>query len=232
MKKIRDIVSERILVLDGAMGTMLQSYKLEEVDFRHDMLKDHPSDLKGNNDILSLTRPDVVEEIHTAYLEAGADLIETNTFNANVISQSDYGTEALVYDINRKSAEIARKAAEKFSDRPRFVCGALGPTNRTASLSPDVNDPGFRNVTFDELVEAYGEQAIGLLDGGADILLVETVFDTLNCKAALFAIQSLLEERTEKIKIPPTIGRNNSAFTKMNMAETILPSARAPRSPM
>ena len=201
MKKIRDIVSERILVLDGAMGTMLQSYKLEEVDFRHDMLKDHPSDLKGNNDILSLTRPDVVEEIHTAYLEAGADLIETNTFNANVISQSDYGTEALVYDINRQSAEIARKAAEKFSDRPRFVCGALGPTNRTASLSPDVNDPGFRNVTFDELVEAYGEQAIGLLDGGADILLVETVFDTLNCKAALFAIRTLLEERGEDIPI-------------------------------
>ncbi len=201
MKKIVDIVSERILVLDGAMGTMLQSYKLEEADFRKGILHDHPSDLKGNNDILSLTRPDVLEEIHTAYLEAGADLIETNTFNANAISQSDYGTEALVYDINRQSAEIAKKAAEKFTDRSRFVCGALGPTNRTASLSPDVSDPGFRNVTFNELAAAYGEQARGLLDGGADILLVETVFDTLNCKAALFAIRTLLEERGEDVPV-------------------------------
>ncbi|MEE2876566.1 MAG: methionine synthase [Candidatus Neomarinimicrobiota bacterium] len=198
---IRDIVSNRILILDGAMGTMLQSYKLEEADFRGEKLKDHPSDLKGNNDILSLTRPDVVEEIHTTYLEAGADLIETNTFSANAISQSDYGTEDLVYEINRRSAEISRKAADKFTDKPRFVCGALGPTNRTASLSPDVDDPGFRNVTFDALVQAYGEQAKGLLDGGSHILLVETVFDTLNCKAALFAIRTLLEERTEDIPV-------------------------------
>ena len=201
MKTIREIVTDRILVLDGAMGTMLQSYKLEEADFRGDVLKNHPSDLKGNNDILSLTRPDVVEEIHTAYLEAGADLIETNTFNANAVSQSDYGTEAFAYEINRRSAEIAKKAVANFTDTPRFVCGALGPTNRTASLSPDVNDPGFRNVTFDELVAAYGEQAQGLMDGGADILLVETVFDTLNCKAALFAIRTLLEERDEDIPV-------------------------------
>ena len=201
MKTIQEIAKERILLIDGAMGTMLQAYQLEEADFRGDRFKDHPSDLKGNNDLLSLSRPDVVEAIHTAYLEAGADLIETNTFNANAISQSDYGTEDLVYEINLKSAKIARKSADKFSHDPRFVCGALGPTNRTASLSPDVNDPGFRNVSFDELAAAYGEQARGLLDGGVDVLLVETVFDTLNCKAALFAIQSLLEERGEEVPI-------------------------------
>ena len=201
MKMIQEITKERILLIDGAMGTMLQAYKLEEADFRGDRFKDHPSDLKGNNDLLSLTRPDVVEAIHTAYLEVGADLIETNTFNANAISQSDYATEDLVYEINLESAKIARKAADSFSESPRFVCGALGPTNRTASLSPDVNDPGFRNVSFDELVVAYSEQARGLLDGGADILLVETVFDTLNCKAALFAVQSLLEERGEEVPI-------------------------------
>ncbi|HJM11157.1 MAG TPA: homocysteine S-methyltransferase family protein, partial [Candidatus Marinimicrobia bacterium] len=190
MKTIQKIAKERILLIDGAMGTMFQAYQLEEADFRGDRFKDHPSDLKGNNDLLSLSRPDVVEAIHTAYLEAGADLIETNTFNANAISQSDYGTEGLVYEINLESAKIARKSADKFFHDPRFVCGALGPTNRTASLSPDVNDPGFRNVSFDELAAAYGEQARGLLDGGVDVLLVETVFDTLNCKAALFAIQS------------------------------------------
>ena len=201
MKTLQEIAEERILLIDGAMGTMLQAYQLEEADFRGDQFKDHPSDLKGNNDLLSLTRADVVEAIHTAYLEAGADLIETNTFNANAISQSDYGTEDLVYEINLESAKIARKSADKFSHDPRFVCGALGPTNRTASLSPDVNDPGFRNVSFDELAAAYGEQARGLLDGGVDILLVETVFDTLNCKAALFAIQSLLEERGEEVPI-------------------------------
>jgi len=201
MKTIQEIAKERILLIDGAMGTMLQAYQLEEADFRGDRFKDHPSDLKGNNDLLSLSRPDVVEAIHTAYLEAGADLIETNTFNANAISQSDYGTEDLVYEINLKSAKIARKSADKFSHDPRFVCGALGPTNRTASLSPDVNDPGFRNVSFDELAVAYGEQVRGLLDGGVDVLLVETVFDTLNCKAALFAIQSLLEERGEEVPI-------------------------------
>ena len=185
MKTIREIVTDRILVLDGAMGTMLQSYKLEEADFRGGQFKDHPSDLKGNNDILSLTRPDVVEAIHIAYLEAGADLIETNTFNANAVSQSDYGTEAFAYEINRRSAEIAKKAAEKFTDRPRSVCGALGPTNRTASLSPDVNDPGFRNVTFDELVAAYGEQAQGLMDGGADILLVAVSYTHLTLPTIL-----------------------------------------------
>ena len=201
MKTLQEIAKERILLIDGAMGTMLQAYQLEEADFRGDRFKEHPSDLKGNNDLLSLTRADVVEAIHTAYLEAGADLIETNTFNANAISQSDYGTEDLVYEINLESAKIARKSADKFSHDPRFVCGALGPTNRTASLSPDVNDPGFRNVSFDELAAAYGEQARGLLDGGVDILLVETVFDTLNCKAALFAIQSLLEERGEEVPI-------------------------------
>ena len=201
MKTLQEIAKERILLIDGAMGTMLQAYQLEEADFRGDRFKNHPLDLKGDNDLLSLSRPDVVEAIHTAYLEAGADLIETNTFNANAISQSDYGTEDLVYEINLESAKIARKSADKFSHDTRFVCGALGPTNRTASLSPDVNDPGFRNVSFDALAAAYGEQARGLLDGGVDILLVETVFDTLNCKAALFAIQSLLEERGEEVPI-------------------------------
>ena len=205
MSEMKDILTKRILILDGAMGTMVQSYGLEEADFRGNRFKDHPCDLKGNNDILSLTRPDVVREIHAAYLEAGADLIETNTFNSTSISQADYQMEHVVYEINRTAAGLARDVANEFTkknpDIPRFVCGALGPTNKTASMSPDVSSPGFRNVTFDELTAAYEEQAKGLMDGGVDVLLVETVFDTLNCKAALFAIQSLFEDTGKPLPV-------------------------------
>ncbi len=199
LTQLRAALERRILVLDGAMGTMIQSYGLEEKDFRGDRLDKHPKELRGNNDILSLTRPDVIEEIHRAYLEAGADLLETNTFNAQVISQADYGTEAVVYDLNVAAARLARRVADEFTARtpeqPRFVIGILGPTNRTGSLSPDVNDPGYRNVTFAQLAAAYRTQAEGLLEGGVDLLMVETIFDTLNCKAALFAVRGLLEER-------------------------------------
>ena len=192
---IREIFKERILVLDGAMGTMVQSYHLTENDFRGDRFKDHPKDLKGNNDLLCLTRPDVVGEIHKSYFDAGADIVETNTFNANGISQLDYAMENLAYEINLEAAKIAKSVAKDYMDKPRYVAGALGPTNRTASMSPDVNDPGFRNITFDELKNAYYDQAKGLLDGGIDLFLVETVFDTLNCKAALFAVRTLMEDR-------------------------------------
>ncbi len=202
---IRSLLSSHILVLDGAMGTMIQRYGLEEKDFRGERFKDHPHDLKGNNDLLSLTRPDIIREIHETYLEAGADIIETNTFNGTSVSQSDYGTESYVYEMNKASALLARQAADKYTaldpEKPRYVAGALGPTNRTASLSPDVNNPGFRAISFDELYTAYREQASGLLDGGADLLLVETIFDTLNAKAALFAINDLAEERGEKTPV-------------------------------
>ena len=206
--RIRQLVeqlSQRILVLDGAMGTMIQGHRLDEAAFRGDRFRDHPRDLQGNNDLLSLTRPDVIRAIHDAYLAAGADVIETNTFNAQAISQADYGLEDAAYDINVAAAKIARDAAEAFTardpGRPRFVAGALGPTNRTACLSPDVNDPGYRAVTFDELRDAYRRQAEGLLDGGVDLLLVETVFDTLNAKAALFAIRELLDERGRDVPV-------------------------------
>lgn len=202
---IQEVLKERILVLDGAMGTMIQHYKLEEEDFRGELLKDHNSPLKGNNDLLSLTRPEIILEIHKAYFEAGADIAETNTFNANAISQADYKAEDLVYQMNVESARLAREAADNYTalepDKPRFVAGSLGPTNRTASLSPDVNNPAFRAVTFDELKDAYKEQAQGLIDGGSDMLLVETVFDTLNAKAALFGIQELFDETGREIPI-------------------------------
>lgn len=199
------LAQERILILDGAMGTMIQRYKLEEEDFRNENLKDHPHSLKGNNDLLSVTRPDVIREIHQAYFRAGADVAETNTFSGTSIAQADYGLESLVYDINFQSAKIAREVAEEFTalepHKPRFVAGSLGPTNRTASLSPDVNDPGYRAVTFDELVAAYREQIAGLVEGGADLLLVETVFDTLNAKAALFAIATYMEENQRSLPV-------------------------------
>jgi 5-methyltetrahydrofolate--homocysteine methyltransferase len=196
------LLRERILVLDGAMGTMIQSYRLGEADYRGTLCAHHDRDLKGDNDLLVLTRPEVIGEIHDAYLAAGADIIETNTFNATSIAQSDYGLEARVADINRAAAAIARERADAWTartpERPRFVAGALGPTNRTASISPAVDDPAARNVRFHQLVDAYAEAAQALLDGGVDLLLVETVFDTLNAKAALFAIDGLLEDKAER----------------------------------
>ncbi|MTI88775.1 MAG: 5-methyltetrahydrofolate--homocysteine methyltransferase [Balneolaceae bacterium] len=187
------------------MGTMIQRYDLEENDFRTGYFEDHTDDLKGNNDILSLTRPDIIQQIHEEYLEAGADIIETNTFSATTIAQADYKLEHIVYELNKKSAEIAAEAARKFTDKnpdkPRYVAGSIGPTNKTASMSPDVSDPGYRAVTFDELAEAYKQQAQGLMDGGADVLLIETVFDTLNAKAALFGVQELFEERGQELPV-------------------------------
>ena len=202
---LHQIAADRILVLDGAMGSLIQEYKLSESDFRGTILKDHPHDVKGNNELLSLTRPDVIKEIHIAYLEAGSDIIETNTFSATAVAQADYHLSHMAHELNVASAKIAKEACLEFMklhpERPRFVAGALGPTNRTASLSPDVNRPGFRAIYFDELKKAYRDQARGLIDGGADILLVETIFDTLNAKAALYAIEELLEERNLKMPI-------------------------------
>lgn len=190
--------SERILVLDGAMGTMIQRYKLDEAGYRGTRYKDWGQDLKGDNDLLVLTRPEIIREIHDAFLDAGADMISTNTFNGTSISQSDYGLEGVAWELNCQAARLAREAADaasdKTPDKPRFVAGAIGPTNRTASVSPDVNNPGYRNVTFDELAEAYREQARGLIEGGADTILIETIFDTLNAKAAGFAVQQVFGE--------------------------------------
>lgn len=197
-------LQQRILVLDGAMGTMLQRYQFTEEDYRGERFKNWESPLKGNNDLLSLTQPHAIEAVHKKYLEADADIIETNTFSATTIAMADYHMEDLVYELNYESAKIARKVCDEFtaltSEKPRFVAGSIGPTNKTASLSPDVNDPGYRAITFDELRIAYKQQAEALLDGGSDILLVETIFDTLNAKAALFAIDQIQEER--KIQIP------------------------------
>lgn len=205
MKKIEEILDERILILDGAMGTMLQRYKFSEADFRGERFKDWPYALQGNNDLLSLTKPEVIEEVHRKYLDAGADILETNTFSGTTIAMADYHMEDLVYDLNYESARIAKKVADEFTlrnpDKPRFVAGSMGPTNRTASMSPDVNDPGFRAITFEELRKAYKQQAEALLDGGVDILLVETVFDTLNAKAALFAIEEIKEERNISVPV-------------------------------
>lgn len=199
------LMQKRILVLDGAMGTMIQRYALSEEAYRGHLFASWPRPLKGNNDLLSLTQPHIIRDIHCAYLEAGADIIETNTFNANRISMADYGMEAQVPDLNQASARLAREAVDMFSrsqpDRPRFVAGAIGPTNKTASLSPDVNDPGYRAVTFEELEAAYYEQACALAEGGVDILLVETIFDTLNAKAALFAIARLQDQLPEPLPV-------------------------------
>ena len=203
-EKLYQALKERILVLDGAMGTMLQRYKFTEEDYRGERFRNWEHPLKGNNDLLSLTQPQAIEEVHRKYLEAGADIIETNTFSGTTIAMADYHMEDLVYELNLESAKIARKVCDEFTDanpeKPRFVAGSIGPTNKTASLSPEVNDPGFRAITFEELRVAYKQQAEALLDGGADILLVETIFDTLNAKAALFAIDEIQEER--KIEIP------------------------------
>lgn len=204
-KDIHQILKSRVLLLDGAMGTMIQRYKLEEEDYRGKRFKNHGSDLKGNNDLLSLTRPDLIKDIHEAYLDAGSDIIETNTFNATSISQADYNTESAVYDINYQSALIASEAAKKYTaltpTKPRFVAGSIGPTNKTTSLSPDVDDPGFRAIFFDEMKTAYAEQAEGLIDGGIDLLLVETIFDTLNAKAALMGIEEFLEKRGIRVPV-------------------------------
>lgn len=205
MEKIQEILKNRILILDGAMGTMIQRHTLEEEDFRKGWFEDHSHPLKGNNDLLSLTRPEIIEDIHRQYFEAGADIAETNTFSGTWIAQADYALEKYVYDINFHSAQIAKKVADEFTakdpSKPRFVAGSIGPTNRTASISPDVNDPGFRGISFDQLVDAYTEQVNALMDGGVDILLVETVFDTLNAKAALFAIDQVFEKRGVELPI-------------------------------
>ena len=190
---IAGLLKDRILVLDGAMGTMIQKLKFDESDYRGHRFKDYNRPLKGNNDLLSLTQPDAIFNIHKEYLEAGADIIETNTFSSTSIGMADYGMESLVYELNFESARLAKKATEKFNidnSKPRFVAGSIGPTNKTASMSPDVNNPGYREVTFDDLVKSYSEQIEALINGGVDILLVETVFDTLNAKAALFAIEN------------------------------------------
>jgi 5-methyltetrahydrofolate--homocysteine methyltransferase len=199
MPSIEDLLKERILVLDGAMGTMLQQYKFTEADFRGDRFREWPCSLQGNNDLLSLTQPSAISEIHEKYFAAGADIVETNTFSGTSIAMADYKMEELVYELNYESARIAKKVALEFTKKephkPRFVAGSIGPTNKTASMSPDVNDPGYRAVSFETLRLAYRVQAAALLDGGVDILLVETIFDTLNAKAALFAIEELKEER-------------------------------------
>lgn len=203
--KLEQLLSKRILVLDGAMGTMIQGYNLSEADFRGERFKDHPRDLQGNNDLLSITQPEVITEIHRAFFEAGSDIVETNTFSATSISQGDYGLEEHVYEINKASAELARKAADEFSrkqpDKPRFVAGALGPTNVTLSISPDVNNPGYRSKTFEQMAAAYGEAAAGLVEGGVDMLLIETVFDTLNAKAAIYAVTSYFEKHNLRIPV-------------------------------
>ena len=204
MQSLYDSINKRILVLDGAMGTMIQAYNLEEKDFRGERFNNYESPLKGNNDLLSITQPKIIEEIHRKYLQAGADILETNTFSSTSISMADYNMEDVVYELNFESAKIAKALTKEFtlkdSSKPRFVAGSIGPTNKTASMSPDVSDPGFRAITFDELVISYTEQIQGLVDGGVDILLLETIFDTLNAKAALFAIDTFMEKN--KLKLP------------------------------
>ncbi len=202
---IKEVLEKRILVLDGAMGTMLQRHKFTEEDFRGERFKDWEYPLQGNNDLLSLTQPEAIADVHRQYFAAGADIVETNTFSGTTIAMADYHMEGLVYELNFESARIAKKVAQEFTlkepHKPRFVAGSIGPTNKTASMSPDVNDPGYRAVSFDELRIAYKQQVEALLDGGADLLLVETIFDTLNAKAALFAIEEVKEERNTDVPI-------------------------------
>ena len=202
---LKSLLKQRIMILDGAMGTMVQQYKLQEADFRSSRFAKHHKDLQGNNDILVLTQPKVISEIHRQYLEAGSDIIETNTFASTSIAQADYDLESIVYDLNYEAARLARKAADEYSDRTpnkrRFVAGAIGPMNRALSLSPDINDPSARSVTFDQVMNSYAEQIRALMDGGSDILLVETIFDTLNSKAALNAISKVFEERKQTLPV-------------------------------
>lgn len=198
-KTIQQCLNEKILIIDGAMGTMIQQYKLEEKDYRGDRFKDWHSDVKGNNDLLSITQPQIIEAIHLKYLEAGADIIETNTFSSTSIAQADYDMQSLAYELNVASAKCARNAVNKFDDaEPKFIAGAIGPLNKTLSLSPDVNNPGYRAVTFDEVANAYTEQIKGLVDGGVDILLIETIFDTLNAKAAIYAIKKFFRDNKQQ----------------------------------
>jgi 5-methyltetrahydrofolate--homocysteine methyltransferase len=222
MKSIRDLLNERILIIDGAMGTMIQRYKLNEADYRGERFKDWPSDIKGNNDLLCLTQPQIIKEIHKEYLEAGADILETNTFNAQRISLADYKMESLAYEINFAAAKIAREAIDEFNEARKvspvggdlegaFVAGAIGPMNKTLSLSPDVNNPGYRALTFDEAVNAYYEQVKGLVEGGVDLLLIETIFDTLNAKAAIFAIKKYFRDVKGSSKVSPTGGDSEAA---------------------
>ena len=202
---IKEDLQNRILVLDGAMGTMIQNHNLTEDEFRGSRFKNHPCSLKGNNDLLSITQPQIIRKIHLAYLESGADIIETNTFSSTSIGMLDYQMEDLAYELNYESAKIAKEAVNYYSGKTpvkkRYVAGSIGPTNKTASMSPDVNDPGYRAITFDELVIAYKEQVLGLIEGGSDLLLVETIFDTLNAKAALYAIDSVKDEKSIEIPI-------------------------------
>jgi 5-methyltetrahydrofolate--homocysteine methyltransferase len=199
IERLERLAAERIVIMDGAMGTMIQNQKPDEAAYRGARFKDHASDLGGNNELLTLTAPDMIRSIHAAFIEAGADIVETNTFSANRISQADYGLESLVPELNREAARLAREAADA-AGRPVWVAGAIGPTNQTASISPDVNDPGFRKVTFDGLAEAYGEAARSLIEGGVDLILIETIFDTLNAKAAVYAVECL---RDEGLDVPP-----------------------------
>ena len=209
MRTIQDCLKERILVIDGAMGTMIQRHKLTEADYRGERFKDWPSDVKGNNDLLNITRPDIIIGIHKQYLEAGADIVETNTFSSTVIAMADYDMQSLAYELNVAAAQCARKAIDEYyaahpetAPGEKWVAGAIGPLNKTLSLSPDVNNPGFRAVTFDEVVNAYYEQVKGLVDGGVDLLLVETIFDTLNAKGAIYAIKKYFREHPDKKQLP------------------------------
>ena len=227
---IREVLKDRILVLDGAMGSLIQEYKLSDADYRGDAFKDFPHEVKGNNDMLSITRPDVIKEIHAKYFEAGADIAETNTFSGTSIAMADYHMEDYVYQLNYESAKIAREVADEFTaknpSKPRYVTGSIGPTNRTLSLSPDVNDPGYRAVTFDELVDAYYDQIQGLVDGGVDLLLVETIFDTLNAKAALFAIDLYQTDRkngTLKPLLSHAIDRQNNVSENLKPIDSKIP---------
>jgi len=204
-KTIQECLNERILIIDGAMGTMIQQYKLEEKDYRGERFKDWHKDVKGNNDLLSITQPQIIQAIHQQYLEAGADILETNTFSSTSIAQADYDMQSLAYELNVAAAQCARKAVDDFLSKnegsEKFIAGAIGPLNKTLSLSPDVNNPGFRSVTFDEVANAYYEQIKGLVDGGVDLLLVETIFDTLNAKAAIYAIKKYFRD-TKKKELP------------------------------
>ena len=227
-RSIEQEIKNRILVLDGAMGTMIQQHHLEEEDFRGERFKNHPVPLKGNNDLLSITQPEIILDIHRAYFKAGADIAETNTFSGTTIAQADYELEDCVYELNYQSAKLAKQAAEEYTqktpDKPRFVAGSIGPTNRTASISPDVNNPGFRAITFDALKVAYTEQIKGLTDGGADVLLIETVFDTLNAKAALMACEEYFEKagKTWPIMVSGTITDASGRTLSGQTAEAFL----------